>query len=32
LDLGVSGVFGPGTSTGAIVDFIVDARQGQLDQ
>ena len=32
LDLGISGVFGPGTSTGAIVDFIVDARQGQLDQ
>jgi methylmalonyl-CoA mutase C-terminal domain/subunit len=32
LDLGVSGVFGPGTSTGAIVDFIVDARKGQLDQ
>ncbi|MCH8224737.1 MAG: cobalamin B12-binding domain-containing protein [Chloroflexi bacterium] len=32
LDLGVSGVFGPGTSTGAIVDFIVNARQGQHDQ
>ena len=32
LDLGVSGVFGPGTSTGAIVDFIVSATQGQPDQ
>lgn len=32
LDLGVSAVFGPGTSTGAIVDFIVNARQGQHDQ
>ncbi len=31
LDLGVSGVFGPGTSTGAIVDFIVSATQGQPD-
>ena len=29
--LGVSGVFGPGTSTGAIVDFIVSATQGQPD-
>ncbi len=25
LDLGVSGIFGPGTSTGAIVDFINEA-------
>ena len=25
LDLGISGIFGPGTSTGAIVDFINDA-------
>jgi len=32
LDLGVSGVFGPGTSTGAIVDFIVSATQGEPDQ
>ena len=32
LDLGVSGVFGPGTSTGAIVDFIVSATQGQPGQ
>ncbi len=32
LDLGVSGVFGPGTSTGAIVDFIVNATQGQRNQ
>ena len=32
LDLGVSGVFGPGTSTGAIVDFIVSATQDQPDQ
>ena len=31
LDLGVSGVFGPGTSTGAIVDFIVSATQGEPD-
>jgi len=31
LDLGVSGVFGPGTSTGSIVDFIVNATQGQPD-
>ena len=31
MDLGVSGVFGPGTSTGAIVDFIVSATQGQPD-
>lgn len=31
LDLGVSGVFGPGTSTGAIVDFIVSATQGKPD-
>ena len=31
LDLGVSGVFGPGTSTGSIVDFIVSATQGQPD-
>ena len=31
LDLGVSGVFGPGTSTGAIVDFIVNATQGEPD-
>ena len=32
LDLGVSGVFGPGTSTRDIVDFIVSATQGQSDQ
>ena len=32
LDLGVRGVFGPGTSTGAIVDFIVSATQGRADQ
>ena len=32
LDLGVSGVFGPGTSTGAIVDFIASATQGQPSQ
>ena len=32
LDLGVSGVFGPGTSTGAIVDFIVSTTQGQPGQ
>ena len=32
LDLGVSGVFGPGTSTGSIVDFIVSATQGQPNQ
>ncbi len=32
LDLGVSRVFGPGTSTGSIVDFIVSATQGQPDQ
>ena len=32
LDLGVSGVFGPGTSTRAIVDFIVGATEGQPDQ
>ena len=31
LDLGVSGVFGPGTSTGAIVDFIVTATQVEPD-
>lgn len=31
LDLGVKGVFGPGTSTGAIVEFIVSATQGQPD-
>ena len=31
-DLGVSGVFGPGTSTGAIVDFIVNATQAQPGQ
>ena len=31
LDLGVSGVFGPGTSTGAIVEYIVSATQGQPD-
>ena len=31
LDLGVSEVFGPGTSTGAIVDFIVTAKQGEPD-
>ncbi len=32
LDLGVSRVFGPGTSTGSIVDFIVSAKQGQPNQ
>ena len=32
LDLGVSGVFGPGTSTGAIVDFIMNAAQGRPGQ
>ena len=32
LDLGVSGVFGPGTSTGAIVDFIMSAAQGRPGQ
>ena len=31
LDLGVSGVFGPGTSTVAIVEFIVSATEGQPD-
>ncbi len=32
LDLGVSRVFGPGTSTGSIVDFIVSAKHGQPNQ
>ena len=31
MDLGVSGVFGPGTSTQAIVDFIVTATQRPPD-